>query len=335
MEREVTISGKNLSIGYPHSKLRKQGYLYKNLSFQLLKGELVCLIGSNGAGKSTLLRTLGKMQPALDGKITILDKDIEQYRHKELSQLIGLVLTDKTTSGGFTVREIVELGRYPYTGFFGQLDPEDNDAVNKALEDAGIAHKADNYLADLSDGERQKVMIAKVLSQECPIIILDEPTAFLDVESRIEIMSLLHDLAHKQNKTILLSTHDIDLAFLLSDKLWLLSKNEGLICGVTEDIILSGTVDKFFSNDKIAFNKYSGSFHPIRSSKDKIYVEAKEEFLFWTINLLLRMGMDYTTSREESLFTIETTSQTDIKIIKNEEVIEFSSFEELSSYLRS
>ena len=334
MEKEIIISGKNLNIGYPNSKQKKGEHLYKGLSFELLKGELVCLIGSNGAGKSTLLRTLGKMQPALEGKITVLNKDLEKYNHKELSQLIGLVLTDKTTSGGFTVREIVELGRYPYTGFFGQLNEEDNRIVEKALHDTGIYHKSDAYLADLSDGERQKVMIAKALSQECPIIILDEPTAFLDIESRIEVMNLLHHLAHKQNKTILLSTHDIDLAFLLSDKLWLLSPKNGLITGVTEDIILSGIIDNFFSNDKIIFNKYSGSFHPIRSSNKKIYVDAKEEYLFWTINLLLRLGLDYSTNENDAISTVKVDNHTSIKIIKESHTTEFKTFEELANYLR-
>lgn len=335
MEQEITISGKNLSIGYVHPKRKGDQKLYHNLSFELLKGELVCLLGANGSGKSTLLRTLGKMQPALDGCISILNKDLNKYQHKELAQLVGVVLTDKSASGGFTVREVVELGRYPYTGFFGQLDDQDRMVIDQALKDVGIAHKADNFLADLSDGERQKVMIAKVLSQECPIILLDEPTAFLDIESRIEIMSLLHDLAHQKDKTILLSTHDIDLAFLLSDRLWLLSKEVGLINGVPEDIILSGTIDNFFSNDKIAFNKYSGSFHPIRSSERKIYVDAQEEFLFWTINLLLRLNLDFTTNKEEAIFTIEVKDQSTIRIIEGKDQKLFSSFGNLASYLRS
>lgn len=335
MKQEITISGKNLSIGYVHPKRKGDQKLYHNLSFELLKGELVCLLGANGSGKSTLLRTLGKMQPALDGCISILNKDLNKYQHKELAQLVGVVLTDKSASGGFTVREVVELGRYPYTGFFGQLDDQDRMVIDQALKDVGIAHKADNFLADLSDGERQKVMIAKVLSQECPIILLDEPTAFLDIESRIEIMSLLHDLAHQKDKTILLSTHDIDLAFLLSDRLWLLSKEVGLINGVPEDIILSGTIDNFFSNDKIAFNKYSGSFHPIRSSERKIYVDAQEEFLFWTINLLLRLNLDFTTNKEEAIFTIEVKDQSTIRIIEDKDQKLFSSFGNLASYLRS
>ena len=196
MENIISISADNLSIGYTKNKKKGEQALYKQLSLQLIEGELTCLIGSNGAGTSTLIRTLSKTQPPLVGEIKILGKNINEYTDKELSQLIGLVLTDKSMSGGFTVQEVVELGRYPYTGFFGTLSDEDKSIIESAMVDVGIVHKKNSYLADLSDGERQKVMIAKALSQECPIIILDEPTAFLDVESRIEIMNLLHNLAH-------------------------------------------------------------------------------------------------------------------------------------------
>lgn len=332
MKSNKIIEGKKVSIGYIKSKQKQT--LYKDLDFELIKGELVCLIGANGAGKSTLLRSVCKMQPYLDGHIFIQERELSAYSDKELSLLMGLVLTDKSASGGFTVREVVELGRYPYTGFFGQLNDEDKEIVNNSIESVGIAHKIDSYLADLSDGERQKVMIAKALSQECPIIILDEPTAFLDIESRIEIMNLLHKLAHEQDKTILLSTHDIDLAFLLSDKLWMLSKESGLITGVTEDIILSGRIDEFFRNKNIAFNKYSGTFYPIRSSKTKIFVEAENEYLFWTINLLLRLGLDYTTNPTKAIYTIKVNEEVMEIHKQNEHPLHFNNFAELATYIR-
>lgn len=335
MENKVIISADNLSIGYHKEGKKQENILYKNLSFNLIEGELTCLIGANGAGKSTLIRTLTKMQEPISGEIKLLNKNLEEYTDKDLSQLIGLVLTDKSMSGGFTVKEIVELGRYPYTGFFGNLDDNDKRIVEAAMQDVNIAHKKDSFIADLSDGERQKVMISKALSQECPIIILDEPTAFLDVESRIEIMNLLHDLAHKKQKTILLSTHDIDLAFLLSDKLWMLTKEAELITGVTEDIILSGQIENFFRNENIAFNKYSGSFYPIRKGNIKVFVDAKDELLFWTINLLLRLGLDYTTRKEESEYTLKVDYKNSIDLTKNNITLTFNSFEELANYLRS
>lgn len=158
--------------------------------------------------------------------------------------------------------ELVALGRQPHTGFFGRLHRHDHAIIQEALNAVGITHKAQSYTAELSDGERQKVMIAKALVQECPLIILDEPTAFLDVVSRIEIMTLLHRLAVEQNKAILLSTHDIEQALVLSDKLWLLSKEKGLQCGVTEDMILSHQMDNLFSHSNIRFDYDHGIYYP-------------------------------------------------------------------------
>lgn len=154
--------------------------------------ELTCLLGPNGAGKSTLLRTLSAFQLPLEGELWLEGRPLRDYSEREKSRKIGVVLTDKTQAGGLTVYELVSLGRQPHTGFWGRLNREDHKLVEEALTAVGISHKAANYVAELSDGERQKVMIAKALVQECPLILLDEPTAFLDVVSRIEIMTLLH-----------------------------------------------------------------------------------------------------------------------------------------------
>ncbi|MDR2951164.1 MAG: ABC transporter ATP-binding protein [Prevotella sp.] len=329
---DTVIKAQNISIGYLKSKHRDRDILYNNLSFELYKGELVCLLGANGAGKSTLLRTVSASQPALNGEIYLYNKDISTLSEKELSQQLGLVLTDKTSTGGLLVRELVELGRYPYTGFFGQLTANDKDIVHRAMEDVGIAYKANSYMAELSDGERQKVMIAKVLAQECPIVLLDEPTAFLDIESRIEIMNLLHHLAMDQSKTILLSTHDIDMALLLADRLWLLSRNNGLVNGVTEDIILSGKMDNFFKGENIVFDRYTGNFLPKRANNKKVYLNAEGIYHHWTKNMLERHGFSVSDNNNETLFSIVSSPQT-ITIIKNGVSTDVPSFEELAKYL--
>lgn len=188
---------------------------------ELSNGEVTCLLGLNGAGKSTLIKTLCGLLPPLAGSVKVFGAPLGSYSHNRLSTLIGVVLTEKTYAGGITVYDLVSLGRYPHTGIFGQLKESDHEAISQSLEAVGIAHKASSYISELSDGERQKVFIAKVLAQECPIIMLDEPTAFLDVTSRIEIMVLLRKLAREQQKSILLSTHDLDSAIQLGDKLWL------------------------------------------------------------------------------------------------------------------
>lgn len=317
MHFKTVISANKISIGYPQKKDRIENCLYNNLSFNLYEGELVCLLGINGAGKSTLLRTISNSQKTLKGDIFLSEKSIYTYREKDLSRILGLVLTDKTSVGGLTVRELIELGRYPYTGFFGQLNNEDKAIIEKSMIDVGIIHKADSYMAELSDGERQRVMIAKVLSQECPIIILDEPTAFLDITSRIEIMNLLHDLATEYHKTILMSTHDIELALLLADRLWLLSQSRGLQTGVTEDIIVSGELDNFFSNKSILFDKQTGNFLPITSHKKKAYIEADGYLYHWTKNLLSKQGYNVTNTKEEAQIQIKVRSSTMFELSTN------------------
>ena len=334
MNRKAIISAQNISIGYAKTKRRDKTALYEDLSFDLYQGELVCLIGANGAGKSTLLRTISASQPGLQGNILFEDRDINAYSEKELSQLLGLVLTDKTSAGGLLVRELVELGRYPYTGFFGQLTKEDKEIVQKAMEDVCIVHKADVYVAELSDGERQKAMIAKALAQQCPVVLLDEPTAFLDIESRIEVMNLLHNLTMNQGKTILLSTHDIDLALLLADRLWLLSREKGLTGGVTEDVVLSGTMDNFFKGDNILFDKNSGNFLPNRESRKKVHLQAEGYLYHWTQNMLERHGFGVGNEESSTLFSIIVDSAVSIRVIRKDETDQkLHNYEELSNYL--
>ena len=289
MEKKIVIQSQNLSIGYRTGKQEK--IVHEHLNFQLHAGELTCLLGANGTGKSTLLRTLSASQPALGGTLDILGKPLAEYTEKERSRTIGVVLTDKTFAGGLSVYELVGLGRQPHTGFFGRLSKEDKRIIEEAMEHVGIAHKARSYTAELSDGERQKVMIAKALVQECPLILLDEPTAFLDVVSRIEIMHLLHRLAVEQQKAILLSTHDIEQALVLSDKLWLLSKEHGLQTGVTEDIILSHQMENLFNRKDIRFDYDHGVYYPLANGLKKIAVSSEDKtLLHWAVNALNRHG---------------------------------------------
>ena len=206
----------DLEIGYL-LKGKKKKLVNEGLQLSLKPGEVTCLLGLNGAGKSTLLRTLCGFQKPLGGSIHLQGKPLTDYSQRLFSLTVGVVLTEKTNAGGITVYELVSLGRHPYTGFFGQLKKKDHEIIRQSLEAAGISHKAKNYVSELSDGERQKAMIAKALAQQCPLILLDEPTAFLDVTSRIETMVLLRKLAREQHKAILLSTHDLDLAIQMGD----------------------------------------------------------------------------------------------------------------------
>ena len=328
MEKKIVIQGKGLSIGYRTGK--KEKIVHQHLNFQLHAGELTCLLGANGAGKSTLLRTLSASQPSLAGELHILNKPVSEYTEKERSRTIGVVLTDKTFTGGLSVYELVALGRQPHTGFFGRLTKEDRRIVEEAMENVGIAHKAKNYTAELSDGERQKVMIAKALVQECPLILLDEPTAFLDVVSRIEIMHLLHRLAIEQDKAILLSTHDIEQALVLSDKLWLLTKGEGLQYGVTEDIILSHRMDSLFPHKDIHFDYDHGVYYPTVEGHRKVCVTCEDKtLLHWTLNALNRHGYQCSSIVQEGMPHIKATSAKEFEVSMPGESKTCSSFEEM------
>ena len=249
---KAMLSTIDLAVGYRNGKRVTE--VLTHLDVSLYAGELVCLLGANGIGKSTLLRTISGVQPALRGTIEINGRDLTDYSSKELSKLIGIVYTDRTLAGALTVEELVSLGRQPYTGFFGRLDADDRQVVADAIESVGMSHKTHDYVATLSDGERQKAMIARALAQETPIIILDEPTAFLDVASRIETMQLLRQLAQSQQKAVLLSTHDVGLSLPLTDRLWLVTADSTVVEGTTSQFIGDGTLNNLFPGRNIAFD---------------------------------------------------------------------------------
>ncbi len=256
--KDISINIQDLSIGYL-LKQGKQKLIKSNISQKLYKGEVTCLLGANGSGKSTLLRTLAGFQPPLGGEILYNHKPVNSYSDSERSLLIGLVLTDKIYAGGISVFDLVSLGRHPHTGFFGSLKKHDKDIILNSMEKVGISYKADAYVSELSDGERQKAMIAKALAQECPIILLDEPTAFLDINSRIEIMYLLKELASIEQKSILLSTHDIETAIRLSDRFWLMDKNLPFTSGTPEDLITNGILSQFFESSSRCRSSHSNT----------------------------------------------------------------------------
>ena len=284
----IAVEARALAIGYNEGKKRK--VVQSNVNLSLYSGQVTCLLGLNGAGKSTLIRTLCGFQPPLEGDVLLRGKRLSSYSQSEFAREVGVVLTEKTNAGGITVYDLVSLGRHPYTGFFGSLKESDHKIIEESLAAVGISHKSSNYVSELSDGERQKVMIAKVLAQQCPIIVLDEPTAFLDVTARIETMVLLRKLAKEQNKAIVLSTHDIDSAIQMADNLWLLSKGKQVRYGAPEDLIMDGTIGEFFSKENITFDQSTGKLNAILPDIVPIGVEGDFQTSFWVGNALVRNG---------------------------------------------
>ncbi len=330
MEHKHIIEGRALTVGYKEGHRTTE--VLTDLNFTLRSGELTCFLGVNGAGKSTLLRTLAGAQPLLRGDLYLMNKPIQTYTNRELSKRIGVVLTDKPQVGGLTVTELVALGRQPHTGFFGRLNAYDRELIAHALEAVGIAHKATAYTAHLSDGERQKVMIAKALVQECPLILLDEPTAFLDVASRIEVMTLLHKLAYREQKAILLTTHDIEQTLQLADRLWLLTPDRTLLCGNTEDLILRGDMEKLFAGKRVVFDRKQGIFHPLSADGKEVRIVASEDILrHWAHNALSRKG--YRCVDTPSPITLELRSSEELRLAVSEKTVVLHSFEDLLELL--
>ena len=214
----VSISTNNLTIGYDHHVVQR------DLKFELHPGEMVCMLGPNGCGKSTLLRTLAGLQPALSGTFTTstLNSQLSTLPH------IALVLTERLSLDNTTVHDVVAMGRYPYTSFLGGLSTTDEQIIEQSLADVGLSNTEQTFFNDHSDGEKQRTLIAKALAQETPIILLDEPTAHLDLPNRIRVLQLLRRVAREQNKTILISTHELDLAIKLSDRIMLMTPQQGI-----------------------------------------------------------------------------------------------------------
>ena len=274
-----TIQLRDLSIGYQTKHSVKT--VAAGINGAIRSGELTCLLGANGVGKSTLLRTLAAFQPQISGEILIsrseecgVRREITSFTDKELSKVIGVVLTEKPDVRNMSVRELVSLGRSPYTGFWGTYTDEDLRIVDEAIEMVGITDLIRRPVHTLSDGERQKVMIAKALAQQTPVIFLDEPTAFLDYPSKVEVLQLLRRISREAEKTIFLSTHDVELALQLADTIWLMRKQESgdrsqelgdrsqetgvkgpVTIGSPEALAASGDLGRFIERQNIVFDK--------------------------------------------------------------------------------
>lgn len=255
--QHIILKSKDLSIGYKSKKA--QTIVASNINIELHKGELVGLVGGNGIGKSTLLRTITNVQEALSGDIFINGKPIKKYPALDLAKVMSLVLTEQMMSKNLSVFELVALGRQPYTNWVGNLSENDITIINNALSQTNIADLKQKRCYELSDGQLQKVMITRALAQDTDLIILDEPTTHLDMYHKAYILKLLQKLAKETGKTILFSSHEIDLAIQLCDKLIVMSPNQ-ITSGTPCNLISNGTFESLFPKDLIVFDEKTGSF---------------------------------------------------------------------------
>ncbi len=257
MSAKNILSTSNLSIGYASKK--KPIVIAENLNLNLQTGKLVALIGANGIGKSTLLRTLCGIQKPLSGTVLVNDKNIRTFEPLALAQNLSLVLIDKLPSSNLTVFELVALGRQPYTNWLGKLSVADLEKVNLAMELTQIEHLSNKKHHEISDGQLQKVLIARALAQDTPLIILDEPTTHLDLLHKVSVFKLLKKLSEMTNKCILFSTHDIDLAIQLSDEIIVMTENE-VLKDQPCNLITKGVFNLLFKDEQITFDGEKGKF---------------------------------------------------------------------------
>ena len=297
---DAIIQTHDLTIGYVN---RKGNYPVQiRLSLEVFQGEMVCLIGPNGCGKSTLLRTIAGLQPALRGEVRIDNLPLGKQSLSNKARLLSLVLTDRVEVSNLTVFNLVATGRNPYTDWLGKLTDHDKELVHAALSQVHLEGYANRFINELSDGERQRAMIAKALVQDTPVILLDEPTAHLDINNRVEVMMLLHELARRTNKAIVLSTHELDLALQTADKLWLMIPKHGIAVGTPEDLILTNRFQKVFANNSYRFDSSTGNFMVNHAETPRL-VSLKTlgagNRTYWTERALTRNGYQLSANASE------------------------------------
>ena len=287
-EKAITIE--KLHTGYSSSKSIKT--VSENIDLSAEKGRLIFLTGPNGAGKTTLLKTLtGNIKP-LSGRITVAGSEINYLKGSRLSKLISVVLTDIPDPGYLSVEEIITLGRSPYTGLKNTLTSEDREIIENSVNSLNLSDLKDRLFNRLSDGEKQKTMIARALCQDTEIICMDEPSSHLDFPSGIELVSFLKKISETKNKTIIVSSHNLNTALNSSDIMWLMDKSGTIHSGAPEDLALSGKIGKVFDRDNFRFEKTSGEFVLSRNYDRVFTVTGGEEAVFWTVKGLRKLGID-------------------------------------------
>lgn len=274
-------------------------------------GELACLVGPNGAGKSTLLATLAGMQKPLSGWVQLGADNIHKLPVLELAKRLSVVLTERVNVGNLSAFTLVSLGRHPHTDWRGVLAEHDQAIVRRALAQTGALHLADRSVNELSDGERQRIMIARALAQEPQALLLDEPTAFLDLPRRVELMHLLSTLARERHMAILLSTHDLDLALRVADRLWIMSANGQLTAGLPEELALNGTLADTFRSEGVEFDSRAGAFKILRHPCGPIALIGNGLAAQWTARALERVGYDVVRQETNNLTKLIQVNVTD------------------------
>jgi iron complex transport system ATP-binding protein len=322
-----------LTTGYK-TKGKSYNVVQQNINITACEGEMIALVGPNGSGKTTLLRTLCRLLPAISGEISYSGKNISKISGTDLARIMSFVSTEIINIENMTVSELVALGRFPHTNWLGRLREEDLLIVTQAMEWTGLQDMKDKNISEISDGERQKALIARALAQDPQVIILDEPTAFLDLVNKYEIINILHDLADRKNKTIIFSVHDVELAIQTSDKLWL-AGNDTIFEGAPEDLCLNGNLGKVFNKGNIFFEDTRGEFFFKRKILANISLKGEGPVYNWTKKALERLGLSVSEKIPADFSVVVKSKDKGVKIMMENEESEYNSVYEFADYIKS
>ena len=289
----IALQGKSLQLGYIHKGSKKE--ILSDLNFELFSGELTCLLGPNGVGKSTLIKAiLGQIHP-WKGELLVQGVPISTISLEQLALRLAVVLTEPVYPGNMTVEQLVALGRTPHTGWSGRLQEKDWEAVEKAISRTKIGYLRKERLSEISDGQRQKAMIARAIAQDGELIILDEPTAHLDLVNRFEIMQLLREIAISEQKAILVVTHDLEIAVETADRFWLMTCGNPLITGSPEDLIISGKINQLLPSKKYQYSRQRGRLEA-QDQNQEIPIQGPEDLVYWVKKAMAKAGISQISS---------------------------------------
>ena len=296
MSTRLGLQTQSLSTGYRDRK-RGERIISRDLNLSIESGEMVMLMGPNGSGKSTLMHTIAGLIPPMSGDVFIGGVSVAKQSIGQIAKMLSLVLTERITSPTMTVGDVVSIGRYPHIGYLGKLSEYDHKLVAEAIELCSLIGMEQRTLSELSDGERQRTMIARALAQQTPLILLDEPTAHLDLPSRLDVILMLRRLAHDMKRSILVSTHELDLALSWADTIWLLDRTGRISTGAPEDLVLAGSIERTFGNEWLGYDSEAGEFVTRLAKNKVIYLEAEGLAYIWTKRALGRVGYDLVTNK--------------------------------------
>lgn len=331
-ESGSVISFSSLSVGF-ESRGSKRIVLDK-INGSVLEGELISLIGANGSGKSTLIKTLIAIQPKFGGAIEVFGKNLNSVPRRELAQKIGYVASGVPLPNSMTILELVTLGRFPHTNWIGRLRKRDKTIITESIDSVGLSSIMERGLFQISDGERQRAMIARALAQDPSLLVLDEPMAFLDLPNKYELIDLLKRLAFERNKSILISTHDLNIAVAESDKIWLLH-NSSLFEGGPEDLLMNGEFALLFGESKLSFIEEDGAFKYPSVIKRRVRLISDKELRSITTRALIRLRIGISESESDPLIRVESIdNKTKWTYFNNNNVDEFYSLYDLCYHLK-